>query len=284
MVDRHISVPGRFTGGDFSEWIQCFEICSAANEWDEDAMARKLPTLLEKEVLVCWLDIPAETKKIFKDVKQLLVEKLRPSGFVAFAEFQARKLRPGETALLYVHELKRLLEDAMPNLDADSQDRILFQQLLAGLPDDCSRTLRAIPEIKTTADAVSRARLLMTVSHQASVPTVASVNAGKDSQTAAIDTLQGHVMHLTEQMSSLVDRLDGLSVAAVARPQSSDGRSIIRCFKCHRTGHISRNCRQQQVTCHNCDRPGHIARNCRQQPSENGIGMVARAPAHPDSF
>ena len=172
-------------------------------------MARKLPTLLEKEALVCWLDIPAETKKIFKDVKRLLVEKLRPSGFVAFAEFQAR---PGETALLYVHELKRLLEDAIPNLDADSQDRILFQQLLAGLPEDCSRALRAIPEIKTTADAVSRARLLMTVSHQASVPTVASVNAGKDSQTAAIGTLQGHVRHLTKQLSSLVDRLDGLSV------------------------------------------------------------------------
>ena len=284
MVDRHISVPGRFTGGDFSEWIQRFEICSAANEWDEDAMARKLPTLLEKEALVCWLDIPAETKKIFKDVKRLLIETLRPSGFVAFAEFQARKLRPGETALLYVHELKRLLEDAMPNLDADSQDRILFQQLLAGLPDDCSRALRAIPEIKTTADAVSRARLLMTVSQQSSVPTVASVNAGKDSQTAAIDTLQGHVRHLTEQMSSLVDRLDGLSVAAVARPQSSDGRSILRCFKCHRTGHISRNCRQQQVTCYNCDRPGHISRNCRQQPSENGIGMVARAPAHPNRY
>ena len=89
MVDRHISVPGRFTGGDFSEWIQRYEICSAANEWNEDAMARKLPTLLEKEALVCWLDIPAETKKIFKDVKRLLVEKLRPSGFVAFAEFQS---------------------------------------------------------------------------------------------------------------------------------------------------------------------------------------------------
>ena len=118
----------------------------------------------------------------------------------------------------------------------------------------------------------------MTVLHQASVPTVASVNAGKDSQTA------GHVRHLTEQMSSLVDRLDGLSVAAVARPQSYDGRPILRCFKCHRAGHISRNCRQQQVTCYNCDRPGHISHNCRQQPSENGIGMVARAPAHPDRY
>ena len=137
MVDLHISVPGHFTGGDFSELIQRFGICSAANELD--LVARKLPKQLEKEALVCWLDISAETKTIFKDVKRLLIEKLRPSGFVAFAEFQARKLRPGESALLYVHELKRLLDDAMPNLDADSQDRILFQQLLAGLPDDCSR-------------------------------------------------------------------------------------------------------------------------------------------------
>ena len=70
-----------------------------------------------------------------------------------------------------MHELKRLLEVEMPDLDADSQDRILFQQLLAELLDDCSRALRVIPEIKTTADAVARARLLMMVSHQASVPT-----------------------------------------------------------------------------------------------------------------
>ena len=110
MVDRHIRLPGRFTRGDFSEWIQRFEICSAANEWDPDAMARKLPTLLKKEALVCWLDLPAETKKIYKDVNNLLIEKLKPSGFVAVAEFQARKLRPVENALLYVHELKHLLE------------------------------------------------------------------------------------------------------------------------------------------------------------------------------
>ena len=39
-----------------------------------------------------------ESLVIIKDVKRLLLEKLRPSGFVAFAEFQARKLRPGENS------------------------------------------------------------------------------------------------------------------------------------------------------------------------------------------
>ena len=46
-----------------------------ANEWDPDVMA---PTLREKEALVSWLDLPAETKKIYKDVKRLLIKKLRP--------------------------------------------------------------------------------------------------------------------------------------------------------------------------------------------------------------
>ena len=57
-----------------------------AIEWDADAMARKLhvAALLENEVLVCWLDIPAETKKICKDVKRLLIEKLMPSRFITF--------------------------------------------------------------------------------------------------------------------------------------------------------------------------------------------------------
>ena len=125
----------------------------------------------------------------------------------------------------------------------------------------------------------------MMVSHQASVPTVASVNAGKDSQYSSYrhPSRPCYAPHGTDVIACR-QAIDGLSVAAVARPQSSDGRSIIRCFKCHRTGHISRNCRQQQVTCYNCDRPGHIARNCRQQPSENGIGMVARGPAHPRQF
>ena len=92
------------------------------------------PTLPEKEASVSWLALPAETKKIYKDVKRLLMKKLRPRSLSLFAEFQARKLRPGETALLSVHELKHLLAVAMPSLDADSQNRILFQQLLAGSP------------------------------------------------------------------------------------------------------------------------------------------------------
>ena len=65
----------------------------------------------------------------------------------------------------------------------------------------------------------------MMISHQASVPTVASVNVQKDSQTAA--SIPFKAMLGTSRNRCLpyvVDRLYGLSIAAVARSQSSDGR------------------------------------------------------------
>ncbi|KAL5494217.1 hypothetical protein EMCRGX_G015501 [Ephydatia muelleri] len=52
MVDRNVSVPACMVilpeVTSVSGSVQCFEICSTANEWNADAMARKLPTLLEK--------------------------------------------------------------------------------------------------------------------------------------------------------------------------------------------------------------------------------------------
>ena len=95
-------------------------------------MALKLPTLLEGEALVAWLAIPGKTRGDYCATKQALKNALKPTEFSAFAEFQSRKLRPGETVHMYAHHLKRLLDAAMPELDDDSKSKILFQQFVAG--------------------------------------------------------------------------------------------------------------------------------------------------------
>ena len=99
MVDRHISVPGRFTGGDFSEWIQRFEICSAANEWDEDAMARG-------SCQHCW----------------------RKKRWYAGSTFLQRLKRFSRC------EAVTDLDDAMPNLDADSSGQDLVPAAISWTP------------------------------------------------------------------------------------------------------------------------------------------------------
>ena len=106
-------------------------------------------TLLEGEALVAWLAIPGKTRGDYCATKQALKNALKPTEFSAFAEFQSRKLRPGETVHMYAHHLKRLLDAAMPVLDDDRKSKLLFQQFVAGVPDECSRMLRANPDIIT---------------------------------------------------------------------------------------------------------------------------------------
>ena len=67
-------------------------------------------------------------------VKEKLVAKLRPSGFVSLDEFNARKLRTDESPSLYRHELKKLLERAMPGVDVVTREQLLIHQFLLGLP------------------------------------------------------------------------------------------------------------------------------------------------------
>ena len=273
---RHISLPNCFSQGNFADWLECFEICAAANAWQEDTMVLKLPTLLEGEALVEWLGIPVKTRADYIATKQALKNALKTTEFTAFAEFQSRKLRPGETVHMYVHHLKRFLDAAMPELDEDSKNKILFQQFLAGVPDECSHVLRANPDITTIDAAVTRAKLLLTVSVE---KPALSIGAVTDAATCPeVRALQDSVKFLTERMSTLMEKLQDHTIAAV-QPSAS---APVRCYNCYRTGHISRNCRQprRQPVCYTCNQPGHVARNCQQQG--NGLGMTtSRATGRP---
>ena len=138
---RHISLPSCFSHRNFADWLEHFEMCVTTNAWQEDMMALKLPTLLEGEALVAWLGIPVKTRTDYAATKQALRNALKPTKFMTFSEFQLCKLRPGETVHVYLHHLKRLLDAAMPELDEDRKNIILFQQFFAGVPDECSRIL-----------------------------------------------------------------------------------------------------------------------------------------------
>eukprot|EP00731_Ephydatia_muelleri_P016112 Em0009g536a len=159
-------------------------------------MALKLPTLLEGEALVAWLAIPGKTRGDYCATKQALKNALKPTEFSAFAEFQSRKLRPGETVHMYAHHLKRLLDAAMPELDDDSKSKILFQQFVAGVPDECSRMLRANPDIITIDAAVNRAKLLLTIAVEKPTSSVAAITTS----CPEVRALQNSVKYLTEKI------------------------------------------------------------------------------------
>jgi len=245
MTTTHVSIPKSFSGGDTREWFQKFEICSNANGWDAEKKAKKLPTLLEGEALVAWMELSEEEKADYSVTKGNLIKKMAPLEFVSLEEFQERSIFPGESVSMYLYELKRLLQQAMPELTADTKKQLLIHQFLAGLPASLSRQLRAGGNTQDLDELVQCARILMVV------------DSG-ERQTAAVYSGASEVSELKSQIQELTAQVAALTVA-----QQRD-RNPPRCYYCKQPGHVQRYCpnRIRDRRCYICGRPGHIAANC----------------------
>ena len=270
----HVSVPKPFASGDAEEWFKRYEICCTANGWDDQMKARKLPTVLEGEALAVWLELQETQQENYAAAKKEISKALMPMEFVSLDQFHKRKLQPGEPLSVFVHEIKKLLRQAIPELEETTRNQLLLHQFMAGLPDSVSRQLRASGTITKLDEAVSRARLLMTVDESScNVATVA-----KDDCTE-MKALREQVDLLTEQVSTL-----SLSIGR-GRTNSQPNRQSRRCFTCNRMGHMQRECpfnSQQGIRCFVCGQLGHVAKNCRQQG--NNRGASAMGNRHPYTY
>ena len=89
-----------------------------------------------------------------------------PIQFVLLANFHKQMLLPGELLSMYVHQLKQLLNQAMPDIPAAAKEQLLFYQFLSRLPQEVSKQFRATGTATTLTDAVEQAKLLMTIEHR----------------------------------------------------------------------------------------------------------------------
>lgn len=274
---RHISVPKPFASGDATDWFQRFELCCKANGWDDAAKALKLPTLLEGEALAVWLELSEDQQTHYPTAKKEILAALMPMEFLSLDEFHRRKLRPGEALSVFVHDIKKLLNQAMPDLEETARKQLLLHQFLGGLPESVSRQLRATGEVGTLETAITRARLLMTIDD----PGRAAAVTEKPSE---IDALKEKIVLLTEQVAAL-----STTTAPTRRTNSDQQRyQPRRCFHCNRTGHLIRDCpfrnrapeaRPDGRRCFICNQPGHLARYCRQG---NGTGAPVQGSRRPN--
>ena len=271
MAERHISIPKPFSTGDVTEWFQRFEICCAANTWSDEVKAVKLPMLLEGEALAVWLELGDDDKKDYKKAKEHLLKNMMPMEFISLDEFHQRKLRPGESLSVFLHDLKKLLSGAMPGLAADARKQLLLHQLLAGLPKSISTQIHASGETSDLDKVMERARLLLTI----------NIDNGQSAQTAALLEQINELSVLRDQMALLTDQLAALRVIQTPR------KPAIRCFYCNQPGHIQRQCPVYQFQtrsscrCFNWGKMGHVERDCWQSNQGNSNGTSGAPTLRP---
>ena len=98
-----------------------------------------MPTLLEGEALAVWLELTEEEQSSYSNARTKIKQAMMPMEFISLSEFQCRKLRPGEALSVFRHDMKKQLEQAMPNFDMAARNQLLLHQFLSGMPDSISR-------------------------------------------------------------------------------------------------------------------------------------------------
>jgi hypothetical protein len=265
MANAHISLPKPFASGNVHEWFVRFDICSDANKWNDETKAVKLPTLLEGEALASWLELSPEAKKTYARAKDEILAAMTSTSFNGLERFRQRKMVPGEALPVFVHDIKQLLDQAMPGLDAKAKEQLLLHQFMAGLPATISKQLRATASTTTLQSAVERAKLLTLLENEQQAAAV----------TSPSNPANAIVEKLSEQVAALTDQVAALSALQQTRTQHEFipriERPILRCYHCGKAGHIRRNCRNL---------PANKDRN-RAQYQGNFRGVPAEGNRHP---
>ena len=183
MAGKHISLLSPFKEGDPTEWFQRYEICCTANEWSEATQLVKLPALLEGDALAVWLELAPEDQRDYMTAKRKITAHMSPVRFVSLEDFHARRLLPGESLSVFVHQLKRILIQAMPTVDVGTQEQLLLHQFVAGLPGHVSKQLRAVGEIDDLDKVIERAKLLLTIDKRENIVAIETTRDGSTTAT-----------------------------------------------------------------------------------------------------
>lgn len=170
-TNRHISLTNTFASGDVSKWFKRFEICCAANQWYDATKAVKLPTLLEGEPLIIWLELSEDKQKDYTESKKVISKKMAPHAFVYLDDFHKQRLHPDEPISVYVHALKKLLDQAILDLNKSAREQLLLRQFLAGILNGVSKTIQAASDVKSLDQTNDQARLQMAVDSSTSLQT-----------------------------------------------------------------------------------------------------------------
>ena len=157
-----MSIPSKFEDGNIVEWLNKFEVCARANQWDDNARLRRLPTFLNGRAFAVYSRLTEQQRGTIQNLQNALLESFLPpeARGARYMEFEGCVKRPDESVETYVYRLEQLFGQALPDVQGDGKEAILKQKLIRGLPEPVKMRLLENPTL-TYGQVITTARQLL---------------------------------------------------------------------------------------------------------------------------
>lgn len=241
-----LSLPNKFDDGDIVSWLDSFDVCARANNWNDDNRLRRLPTLLTGRAFAVFQRLPDGQKDTLAHLRAALIAAFLPEEQrgVRYSEFDTCSLKEGESVEVFAHRLESLLRQALPDLDGDARGAVLKQRFIRGMQPNIRLRLYENP-VLTYAQCITTARQL-----QAAVKQLAD-EGGQNTSTVHVagevrhaETIPAVVVKTETQQAANVMRTGGRQKGPDNHFQAQRQAPVLTCFNCGKVGHKAAQCTQ----------------------------------------
>lgn len=239
-----VALPEVLRGEDAKSWFKRFEVCAAANGWNDEKKLRRVPTLLQGRAWAVYDSLTDDETDTYAHLKEALMQQLCPDTdeerLIARGELSRRRLKEGQESIdELARDIERLLDKASPDLPNDVKKTELRFHLINALPERVAFQLKLLPK-GNYRETIAKAKELWLMYNRADKIEQTS-QLSTDPGCERLDKLEKVVQQVSEQMAVLGRQLHGNP-----RPPNHRRQRDIECYRCGKRGHIARNCWHQE--------------------------------------